>query len=107
MKTTPRGMKRSSRSPPARGRFLVGTVAGQLRGEAEKSLVRYVLSVFEFTAAFLNTVVQSMIVPFLLGAALSYVPDGLWYLDDLMVETLAAAQWMGAVSLSLPFSWMI
>jgi hypothetical protein len=78
-----------------------------LQGQAETLLVRYVLSVFDFAAAFLNSVVQMLIVPSFLGAALSYVPDGLLDLDDLSVETLAAAQWMEAVSLSIRFSWMV
>ena len=85
---------------------MTATIVGRLQGEAEKSIVRSFLILFEYVLCVILGVLRLLVAPFVLGAALSYVPDGIWYLDEVSRSTLTQALWSEACSLSIFFGWL-
>ena len=99
MESAVRAMRGRTASPAA-------GVVGALQKEAERSLVRSILSSFDLALSFLGGCIKFVVAPFILGAALSYVPDGLGYLNEAPDESVMFVQWTEAVSLSFFFSWL-
>ena len=85
---------------------MTATIIGRLQREAEKGIVRSFLIAFEYALSFFLGVLRLAVAPFILGAALSYVPDGIWYLDEVSRSTPTTAIWSEAISLSLFFGWL-
>ena len=89
-------MKRAAAKRAAAGRVagklgaMTATIMGRLQGEAGALCV--VLITFEYALGFVLGVLRLAVAPFILGAALSYITDGIWYLDDVSSPTFVLVQ---------------